>query len=265
MKLLAILAILSLASTAYGFEVSSSHPGPGEIVTLTGTANPGQKVDFQTSFQMDLPVNSGMYEYVANDVDIPQKPNRFEVAATGVKDLNVGVKIGFWISKRFNATNGEASISHSDVPPGRYDLKVFGEAMDGGRSVNLKVAAETVVNADTAGKYSLDIDTSGTPSGAYKIEGAGETKIIQVGRVEEAPEVDLKAVSGSPPAQVASAETGPGDSGSPSGKETVTNSVEQKTIENASGGQNMIGSQQPADKEKGFVDWLKDSLTGILG
>jgi hypothetical protein len=90
LKLIALIAIIALASTACAFDVSSSHPGPGDAVTLTGTANPGQKVDFQTSFQMDLPVNSGMYEYIANGVIIPQKPNRFEVAATGVKDLNVG-------------------------------------------------------------------------------------------------------------------------------------------------------------------------------
>ena len=265
MKLIAFLAILSLASTACAFEVSSSHPVTGETVTLTGTANPGQKVDFQTSFQMDLPVNSGKYEYVANGVDIPQKPNQFAVTATGIKDLNVGVKIGIWISKGFTATNGVATVSHSDVPPGKYDLKVFGEAMDGGRSVNLKVAAETAVNADTAGRYRLDIDTSGIPSGAYKIEGAGETKIIQVGGVEEAPKVEKKTAPASPSTPAASTETGSGYSGSPSGKETVANSVPQKPTENASGGQNTSSSQPPAGQEKGFIGWLQDSLQGILG
>jgi hypothetical protein len=265
MKLIAILTILSLASTACAFEISSSHPGPGETVTLTGTANPGQKVDFQTSFQMDLPVNSGKYEYLATGVDIPQKPNQFAVTATGIKDLNVGVKIGIWISKGFNATNGEATVSHSDVPPGRYDLKVFGEALDGGKSVNLKVAAETAVNADTAGKYSLDIDTSGIPSGAYKIEGAGETKIIQVGGVEEAPKVEEKTAQAPPSTPVVSKETGSSDSGSPSGKETVANSVPQKPTKSASGGQNTSSTQPPAVQEKGFVGWLQDSLQGILG
>jgi hypothetical protein len=265
MKLIAVLAILSLVSTACAFEVSSSNPGPGETLTLTGTADPGQMVDFQTSFQMDLPVNSGKYEYVATGVDIPQKPNQFAVTATGIKDLNVGVKIGIWISKGFTATNGVATVSYSDVPPGRYDIKVFGEALDGGRSVNLKVAAETAVDANTAGKYSLDIDTSGIPSGAYKIEGAGETKIIQVGGVEEAPKAEKRTAQTLPSTPVASTETGSGYSGSPSGKETIANSVEQKPTENASGGQNMSGPRQPAKKENEFVNWLEDSLTGIFG
>ncbi|VVB64677.1 Uncharacterised protein [uncultured archaeon] len=158
-----------------------------------------------------------------------------------------------------------ATVSHSDVPPGRYDLKVFGEALDGGRSVNLKIAAETAVNADTAGRYSLDIDTSGIPSGAYKIEGARETKIIQVGGVEEAPKVEGKTAQESPSKQVASTETGSDDSGSPSGKETIANSVLQKPTENASGEQNTSSTQPPAGQEKGFIGWLQDSQQGIIG
>ena len=252
---------MAMASTACAFEVSSSNPSPGEKVTLTGTANPGQKVDFQTSFQMDLPVNSGTYEYVANGVDIPQKPNRFEVDATGVKNLNMGVKIGIWISKGFNATNGKASVSHSDIPPGRYDLKVFGDALNGASSVNLKVVAETAVNADSAGKYNLDIDTSGIPSGAYKIQGAGETRTIQVGGVEGTG----KAVSASPSVPTANAETGTTAKASPSSKQTTANSVPQKPTENPLVGQAMSGSQQPAKKDEGLVNWLENSLKSIFG
>ena len=182
-KPIAVLVVLFMASTACtcAFEISSIHPSPGETVTINGNASPGQEVKFQTSSQMSLPVNSGRYEYETSSVEIPQKPNRFAVKVGGVKDLNVGVKIGIWITKGFKATNGEASISQSDVPPGRYDLKVFGEALEGQTSVSLNVMGETAVKADSAGKYSLSMDTSGLANGAYKIEGAGETKVIQVG------------------------------------------------------------------------------------
>jgi hypothetical protein len=207
MKLIAVLIILSLASTAFAFEVSSSNPSPGEKVTITGTANPGQEVEFKTSFQMSLPVASGKYEYESSGVEVPQKPNTFAVTATGVKDLNVGVKMGIWISKRFTATNGVASISQSNVPPGRYDLKVFGVALDGSSNVNLDVMAKTAVKADSSGKYSLSIDTSGIAAGAYKIEGEGETKIIQVGGGKEEPQSKAEPVlvsSSTPASQVAS-------------------------------------------------------------
>lgn len=73
------------------------------------------------------------------------------MTVAGVKYLNLGIKIGIWISKGFKATNGIASISQSDVPPGRYDLKVFGEALEGHPSVSLNVIAETAVKADSAG------------------------------------------------------------------------------------------------------------------
>lgn len=254
---------MALASTSCAFDVSSSNPSPGEKVTLTGTANPGQKVDFQTSFQMDLPVNSGRYEYVATGVNIPQKPNRFEVSASGVKNINMGVKIVIWISKRFNATNGRASISQSDIPPGNYDLKVFGDALDGANSVNLKVIAQTAVNADSAGKYSLAIDTSGIPSGAYKIEGAGETKTIQVGGFEET----RNAASESPSLPVASQKTGLRTNVSPSNNQTATNPVVQNPAEKSSNGQNISSPQQPAGagQEEGFIGLIQDSLKGIFG
>lgn len=195
MKLIVVLIIFILSSAAYAFEISSYNPGPGEKVTLTGTANPGQEVEFKTSFQMNLPVTSGRYEYEASGVEVPQKPNTFAVTATGVKDINVGVKIGIWISKRFTATNGVASISQSNVPPGKYDLKVFGQATEDKSSVNLDVMAKTAVKADSAGKYSLSIDTSGIASGAYKIEGAGETKAIQVGGGKDASQSKAEPVS----------------------------------------------------------------------
>jgi hypothetical protein len=207
-KVIAVLIILTLASAACAFEVSSSNPSPGEKVTITGTANPGKEVEFRTSFQMSLPVASGRYEYESSSVEVPQKPNTFAVTATGVKDLNVGVKIGIWISKRFTATNGVASISQSNVPPGRYDLKVFGEALDGGSSINLDVVAGTAVKADSAGKYSLSIDTSGIAAGAYKIEGAGETKIIQIGEGKEEFQSDANPASASSSAPASHASSG---------------------------------------------------------
>lgn len=263
MKLIALIAIVALVSTSYAFDVSSSNPGPGDRVTLTGTSNPGQDVDFLTSFQMKLPVESGKYEYEANGVEIPQKPNRFAVTATGVKDLNVGIKIGIWISKGFAATNGVATVSQSDVPPGRYDLKVFGEALDGGENVNLEVTAGTSVRADSAGKYALSIDTSGVAAGDYTIEGAGETKVIQVGQRKQAP-VNVRTA----PASASIPDTARQDSGSnqkSSVEETSTIPVEKKTTVNATEERNTSTSQPPADQEKGFIGWLQDSIQGFFG
>jgi hypothetical protein len=157
----------------------------------------------RSSFTMNLPVSGGQYEYETS-VEIPQEPNRFLVTARNVQDFNAGVKMGIWITKRFQANGGRASISHANVPSGRYNIKLFGEAQPGSSQVPVEVAAETQVKADSNGKYSLDIDTSGIPAGEYRIEVAGETKTIQIGGSSP----DIGTTSRGTTSSLASAATG---------------------------------------------------------
>lgn len=182
---LALFLILIIPISS-AFDVSPSNPKPGDKITLTGTASPGEIVNLRSSFQMDLPVTGGRYEY-ATSVEIPQKPNRFTVTARNVKDLNAGVKIVIWITKRFQSQGGVATVSQADVPPGRYNLKMFGDASDGASTVPVKVEAETGIKADSTGSYSLVIDTSGIPAGDYIIEGSGDSKTIRIGSASAIP------------------------------------------------------------------------------
>jgi hypothetical protein len=176
----AILIIFILSSICSAFDLSPANPSPGDKITLTGTAPPSKEVSLRSSFTMNLPVAAGQYEYETS-VQIPQKPNRFEVTARNVQDFNAGVKLGIWITKSFPASSGTASISQSDVPPGKYRLKMFGEALPGSTTVPVEVVAETKINTDSSGKYTLNIDTSGIPAGDYRIEGAGDAKTIRLG------------------------------------------------------------------------------------
>ena len=176
----AILIIFMLSSICSAFDLSPANPSPGDKITLTGTASPSEEVSLRSSFTMNLPVAAGQYEYETS-VEIPQKPNRFEVTARNVQDFNAGVKLGIWITKSFPASSGTASISQSDVPPGRYKLKMFGEALPGSKTVPVEVVAETKITTDSGGKYTLYIDTSGIPAGDYRIEGAGDAKTIRLG------------------------------------------------------------------------------------
>jgi hypothetical protein len=180
MKLSVWLLVLALIPLASAFEVSPANPSPGEDIVIDGTSAPNEEVRLRSSFQMDLPVAEGKYEYETS-VLIPQKPNRFTVTARNVKDLNAGVKMVIWITKRFEASGGVATVSQADVPPGRYNLKMFGEALPGATAVPVKVEAETAVQANSEGSYSLTIDTSGIPAGDYHIEGDGDSKTVRIG------------------------------------------------------------------------------------
>jgi len=177
---LAVAIIFSISPAAVMPTDALEATVSGSTVSVTGTASPGAQVSMRSSFTMNLPVSGGQYEYETSVV-IPQEPNRFQVTARNVEDFNAGVKMGIWITKRFQASSGTASISHANVPSGRYNIKLFGEAQPGSSQVPVEVGAETRVMADGNGKYSLDIDTSGIPAGEYRIEVAGETKTIQVG------------------------------------------------------------------------------------
>jgi len=176
----AILIIFTLLSSCCAFDLSPANPSPGDKITLTGTASPSEEVSLRSSFTINLPVAAGQYEYETS-VEVPQKPNRFEVTARNVQNFNAGVKLGIWITKSFSSSGGTASISQSDVPAGRYNLKMFGKALPGSTVVPVEVVAETQIKADSGGKYTMNIDTSGIPAGDYRIEGAGDMKTIRLG------------------------------------------------------------------------------------
>ncbi len=182
---LLLIFAFALIPLAGAFEVSPTNPNPGDGVTIRGIATPGEEVRLRSSFEMTLPVVNSKYEYVANGVEIPQKPNRLSVVAKNVNDLKVGVKMGIWVTMPVSASGGVASVSKSDVPPGRYTLKMFGDALPGATAVTVRVDAETAVRAGSDGRYQMVMDTSGVPEGVYRIRAAGEEKVVAIGRAPD--------------------------------------------------------------------------------
>ncbi len=172
--------IFMAISVSLAFDLSPANPTPGQEVILTGTAKPMEELTFQSRFVMNLPVTEGEYEYETT-VQVPQKPNRFTISANNVQDFYAGIKFGIWITKNFQVSGGTIRISQSDVPPGRYNLKMFGKALPGSTQVPVNIEAQTQVQADNTGKYELIIDTSGIPAGDYYITGAGDAKTIRLG------------------------------------------------------------------------------------
>ncbi len=171
--LMFLFAFLCTPGLAFETEVEEG------LVIISGKATPDELQKFAASFQMQLPVEAGQYQYETS-ISVPQKPNRFTVKVQNVQDLNVGVKIGIWLTKRFKASGGMATLSQSNIPPGKYNLKIFGQALEGSSSVSVEATAHTEAKADERGDYRLIIDTAGIPGGEYTIRGAGQTKIIRI-------------------------------------------------------------------------------------
>jgi len=182
LALLPAALCLAFALPGLAFQVTPANPQPGQELLLEGTGSPGEEISFKSSFSMNLPVAGGQYEYETR-VKVPQKPNRFTVAVSNVAEFNAGVKVGIWITKGFTPSGGRVSLSQADVPPGQYNLKMFGKALSGASYVPVTVQAETAVKADPSGRYRLAIDTTGIPAGDYIITGAGETKTIRLGGI----------------------------------------------------------------------------------
>ena len=164
-------------------EIAPKNPEPGDEITISGIASPNQEITIASSFKDIIQVSAGKYKYDLKDIEVPSKPNRFTVTTKNVENLRVGVKILIWITKSFPASGGVATISHSDVLPGNYDIKIFGDAVNGASTVDLHVTASLKTKADSNGNFKAKIGTKGLPPGIYTLTAAapdGASKTISV-------------------------------------------------------------------------------------
>ena len=133
------------------------------------------------------------YSYDLPGIHMPAKPNNFTILASGVKDLNVGVKkdpvedginsTRSWISARSVAgKDGMATIENDQISPGRYQFKVFGEAAENSTKVDLemRIVKKLLIN----GNFRLALNMSGLPSGNYSLDARalnGSFNLDQIG------------------------------------------------------------------------------------
>lgn len=168
---------LSSASVSY-FEISPENPVQGDIVTIEGKASASERVPIKLSFEDDLSVMDGKYEWRLSSVQIPEGENRFTVTATNVNKLNVALRIFIWITRSADAENGIATISQSNVPRGSYDAKISGKSDS--NIVRIKVEAEAFLNADATGDFEYSYDTSPIPAGEFVVTVGGITKTVEL-------------------------------------------------------------------------------------
>jgi hypothetical protein len=183
-----IFTVLIGTANAVDFNISPENPVKGNVVTIYGTANPNEDVKIEISFEKVVPVQNGEYVFSVNGVKIPEGKNRFTVTAYGCDDLKVSVKILFnlvWVTLSSEASNGVATVSQSNVPPGTYDVVIHGKSSQ--TSVKLKITATGYIKADKNGKFSYSYDTSSIPPGEFTISVGGITKTVTLAEKSASP------------------------------------------------------------------------------
>jgi len=174
--------LISPAAAAVEWEISPSSPTVGDTLIITGKgASPDETLTATISFEKELPVSGGKYEYSLKKIKIPEgDDNLFTVTAGGVKDLNVRVKKIIWITLQSKASDGVATISQRNVPPLTYKIQIDGNAEKKKSCVNLNVTASQTLKADSKGKFKYNYDTSSMPAGEFKITIGGVEKTIEL-------------------------------------------------------------------------------------
>lgn len=160
------------------FEIIPPEPRAGDNVTICGTSS-AESVDIAMTFTRTVPVKCGKYKYRMPDTEVPERPNRLTVRAESVKNLKVRVKILFWITRRTRASDGVAEICECDVPSGKYDIRIEGDAAEGQSGVDLTVAASRNIKVES-GKFEETFSTRTIPADEFELTVAEQTEVIQL-------------------------------------------------------------------------------------
>jgi len=178
------------AAASSNWELTPQNPAAGDIIEIKGTGFEGDTAKALVSFEKDVTVQGGEYEYLLEDVIIPSSSyNSFTVQAEGVENLNVRAKMLLWITKSAEAKDGTATVSQTNVPAGTYEIRIDGKAS--GSNVKLKITAMQEIEVDSDGSLSYLYSTKSIPAGDFEVNVEGITKQIELQSEEGLPsEID---------------------------------------------------------------------------
>ncbi len=168
------------AAASSNWALTPQNPVVGDMMTIKGTGFEGDTAKVMVSFEKDVEVQDGEYEYLLEDVVIPSGfDNSFTVKAEGVEDLNVRAKMLLWLTKSAETKDGTATVSQANVPPGTYQIRIDGKAS--GSSVKLKITAMQEIEVDPDdGNFSYQYNTKSIPAGNFEVKVGGITKQIEL-------------------------------------------------------------------------------------
>ena len=206
--------LISPAAAAIDWKISPSNPTVGDTLKIKGTASPDEDLRAEVSFEKELPISEGRYQYLLEKIKVPKgKDNRFTVTAEGVENLNVSVNKFIWVNLSSEASEGIATISQGHVPPFTYKILIDGDALSTlseNSSVNLTVAASQTLTADSKGKFGFNYDTSTMPAGNYTIKIGDSEKTIELSPEKPVADFSASPTSGKAPLKVQFTDTSTG-------------------------------------------------------
>jgi len=201
--LFVVLGLILIAPPVYGISnltITPSDPKVGDIITITGKANPKEDINCQIYFEVDPLIAPPYYGYIINNIEIPTTPNSFKIVAENVNSLSISTKVGIWVTRRVEANEkGVAIFSKSNIPRGNYDIKIGGTIKDLEKPVKLKIYASTKIKADENGNFKYSYRINNIPEGTVvhlNIDGV-KRDIVVKGSIPTPPPVDREEGDGS--------------------------------------------------------------------
>lgn len=174
------------AAASSNWKLIPENPVVGDIMEIRGTGFEGETAEVVVTFEKEVPVQDGKYEYLLEDIIIPSGfDNRFTVQATGADDLNVRAKMLLWITKSAEAKDGIAIVSQKSVPPGKYKIRIDGKSS--ASTVKLKITAMQEVEVDSGGSLSYEYNTKSIPAGNFEVNVGSIEKQIELQPAESLP------------------------------------------------------------------------------
>lgn len=186
------IAFLTMSSASFAevsdYTISPESPGPGDVVTISGQADPKEDVTVYITFEAVTAVSNGEYTYEIEDVDIPEGSEHFSVSAQEVNDLEIEVRIPYTplyvsVPDRFvTVNNGVASFGTSEFAEygfGKYDIRLTGTSSED--KVTISFGARGSITSDSSGNFEYTYDASNMPEGVYTITIGGIKKQINFG------------------------------------------------------------------------------------
>lgn len=239
------------AAASSSWELVPENPVVGDTIEIKGTGFEGDTVKVLVTFEKEVQVLDGRYEYLLEDIEIPGFDNSFTVQAIGANDLNVRAKMLLWITKTAEAKDSIVTVSQAGVPPGTYKIRIDGKASDS--KVRLKITASQGVEVDSGGSFSYKYDTKSIPAGNFEVKVEGITR-----------QIDLQPAKGLPSVITPSQDQNLSKEINEGIKEETNEGITKENVEKKNiSGEEKKSIEKPADLKSQKI-WIAGILTGLV-